>query len=226
MLDELVEMPNYDLSNCKIDPEGPGIGVHMFERVRPLTHYVGIDDTDGTRTVNGLVMEGADDRLRQIQWVRIQSCGTIHATGLPVQATTAQALADASEPFDVEVASCTSVMKEWAVKIQALLRANVVRADPVLPPRHIRRQAGRGQGLRMDTPVRIVRWCKFAPQSDSGDGPGEVRDKHWWVRGHVRAQWYAKKAVHRAIYIGPHVKGNPSAPLHRIPVVHKVVRGP
>lgn len=45
---------------------------------------------------------------------------------------------------------------------------------------------------------------------ETGLHPGD--DGHWWVRGHVRAQWYASEQAHRLIWIAPHIRGNPEAP--------------
>lgn len=36
---------------------------------------------------------------------------------------------------------------------------------------------------------------------------------HWWVRGHIRSQWYPSLQAHNVIWIAPYIKGNLSGPL-------------
>ena len=59
-----------------------------------------------------------------------------------------------------------------------------------------------------------------------GKSTGEKKewDKHFWIKGHVRAQWYQKTEEHKPILIAPHIHGNLEAPLHRPPVVNVVRR--
>lgn len=100
---------------------------------------------------------------------------------------------------------------EMACRMQALLEAKVVVVeDAKLPRSHT---AARKQRPQMDATVRCVRWRK-AERKSVGGGTELVRDKHWYVRGHFRNQWYPAAGIHRLKYIKPHVKGNPEAPLH------------
>lgn len=52
-------------------------------------------------------------------------------------------------------------------------------------------------------------------RSGSGTGGGGSREWHhrWLVRGHWRQQWYARRGVHRPVWIAPHIKGPDGAPV-------------
>ena len=60
--------------------------------------------------------------------------------------------------------------------------------------------------------VRVVKLRR--PAGSTGAGTGD-RDYHhqWIVRGHWRQQWYPARAVHRPVWIAPHVKGPEGAPM-------------
>ena len=74
------------------------------------------------------------------------------------------------------------------------------------------------------TQVRTVTFRQPRPDEVEGDHREIGRDKHWWVEGHLRAQWYPSIEKHALIWIYPHVKGDPDAPLHITPRVNVVSR--
>jgi len=72
------------------------------------------------------------------------------------------------------------------------------------------------KGKEVERPfVRVVQLrARINQQSDEHlSGAKKGKDGHWWVRGHLRAQWYAKEATHKLIWIQPFVKGDTSKPL-------------
>lgn len=59
---------------------------------------------------------------------------------------------------------------------------------------------------------------------DTGDGAGRRQYSHqWWVRGHIRRQWYASLGQHRLKWIPAHLRGPSDKPIKAsAPTVRKV----
>ena len=95
-------------------------------------------------------------------------------------------------------------MNAFFCRIQALLKARVVEIRQVGVERSVRRQAKRELGLDMNTTIRQVVWRKTISSGSGSKADKQMRDKHWWVQGHIRVQPYPREGVHRAIYIDDH----------------------
>lgn len=88
--------------------------------------------------------------------------------------------------------------------------------------RHRADRAARRERLRLEQPMpepelAVIQLRAREKRPDAtyfdaaGAHPGD--SGHWWVRGHIRAQWYATEQSHKLIWIAPHIRGNPEAPL-------------
>lgn len=101
----------------------------------------------------------------------------------------------------------------------AFLNSPYVEGAELRPSRGERREAERLTGVKPgdEASIRVVQ-LRAAPARDKPDsvraaGNDRGSDGHWWVRGHMRAQWYSSEQAHHVIWIASHVAGNPEAPL-------------
>lgn len=106
--------------------------------------------------------------------------------------------------------------RRWLQRL-AFLRSPYVESDQVRLPRAWRR-AMRAAGVTTDyadSPVHVVRLRRAAQQAvEAHAASRHVEWTHqWWVSGHYRAQWYPSKEAHEVIWIAPHLKGPPDAPV-------------
>lgn len=62
------------------------------------------------------------------------------------------------------------------------------------------------------SPVRIISLRRQAGERGNSETDREYVHR-WIVRGHWRRQWYPARAVHRPVWIAPHIKGPEGAPL-------------
>lgn len=110
-----------------------------------------------------------------------------------------------------EVAASGQVLKKLA-----FLASPYIDSQPRRLSRADRKLARRMSATSSEenTAVRVVALRATANQPKSEGEPGEGPERHhrWWVRGHIRAQWYPSLERHRPIWIVPHIKGPEGAP--------------
>lgn len=202
-----------DVPRARLDPEGPGYGVHVFESPHTPASLAVMRER---RAIRGHAVQIDDDRPAFTYLLRIAADGA--CTGLSpnnaAEVTGSAAVRFADHP----------VYSRLAVKLQAVLRAKAVVFTPGQAPRHLRRQSKRDLGVDMDTAVRVVTWRKAAPDGRKADGEGAGATVGFHrCRGHFREQWYPSKGRHGAIFIEAHYRG--SGPVKGVaarPVVHYV----
>jgi len=117
-------------------------------------------------------------------------------------------------PGDRYEPSSGATWLEDLLKREAFLRSPYVVRRPERVPAPIERKLrGKGAGPLPDVSVIDLR----RPTTEgAGEPTGRRYDRHrWWVTGHVRQQWYPSEKAHRLIYVQPHLKGPPDAPLKR-----------
>ena len=101
-------------------------------------------------------------------------------------------------------------------KMQALLKKEaLVHRTQRASNNKVRRQAKADKVPIITRMINVITWPKRVYASKSGDTM--ERDKHWWVKGHFKRQWYPAEGVHREIYINDYMQGNLDAPLY-VPV--------
>lgn len=97
----------------------------------------------------------------------------------------------------------------------AFLNSPYVERRPSRPDRASRREWEKTQ--KSPAPEILVVKLREPLPAFAKDAPhtGRVRglDGHWWVRGHIRAQWYPSLNAHKVIWIKPFMKGDVSRPL-------------
>lgn len=93
-------------------------------------------------------------------------------------------------------------------------------------PSRPERKALTRAGFQYEPEVHVVQLRARVPSNRDippNQQPGTAHWQHrWWVRGHFRAQWYAKEQAHKVIWIAPYVKGPDDAPIKS--AVYAVVR--
>ena len=215
MIEELIMLvqKSKNIEVCEWDIDGPGIGIHFFNRLaldgKP-TGLIGADDINKEHLIR-LVKITKEASI--VSAVELIDKGKYHKFDL--------FYTEENEKERKRPNSITNLL----IAMQALLKSKVIEIDEVKADRAFRRRAKK-QGQRMEHEVRVLKWRKVYAQSKStGDTRKIGEDKHWWIKGHIRNQWYPKKGKHHAKYIFPHIKGNRNAPLHvSVPMVNHVVR--
>ena len=230
MLEELDGMKTSgDMMQCSIDRDKIN-GIHVFASSWELTRFwkPGMKPTKFNFSAEPNSHKG-------IQAVRITN------SGIYFQASDVPDFPEGSKDWeDVEIDDFyekhysghlwtrvdlnTPVLQRLVCKMQALLGSKVLQVTEKLPPRQIRRRTERTAGARMDTPVKVVTWRKTKRAKGKSDDDKKEWDKHFWIKGHVRAQWHSSTKEHKPIYIAPHIHGDPEAPLYLPPVVNVVRR--
>lgn len=192
MVVELMAIPVAGDPKVAFDARGPGVGMHF------LTYRVG--------TALSSCPPGLADKVwwNDIADVELGE-DELGMCMLQITSDGSCALWQRGQPTFGPAAS------EMACRMQALLEAKVVVVEDAKPPRS--RTAARKGQPQMDATVRCVTWRQAVGKS-AGDGEESARDKHWYVRGHFRNQWYPARGIHRLKYIKTHVKGNREGPLH------------
>ncbi len=102
----------------------------------------------------------------------------------------------------------------WILKLVAFLNSKYVDSNPQRLPRGTRRAMKRvGQDKeRQEIAVRVVELrtkeaATASSEESEADGPARDWAGRWWVRGHIRAQWFPSTKTHKVIWIAPHLKG-------------------
>ena len=225
MLEEMSAFMGPDWSRISVDPDGPGFGVHVFERIRKITAYVYESNSYRWRRMS---LDTVDDGIQFIQVVRVCQNDTQVTSYSPQESLRF----DWNVSIGEKIAGLKRVEKiyhnepviwNWFKLVQCLLKSRAFDVQKESVPDRIRRQGRRKLGIDLDTQVRVVNWRKVPRSKVGATGDEAERDKHWWVSGHTREQWYPSKGKHYLKYIEPHVKGNMDAPLHR-PVKVNYVR--
>lgn len=106
----------------------------------------------------------------------------------------------------------------------AFLNSPYVGAERVRVSRPARRALTR-YGSEDDPEVRFV--ALRSPVPESGERPlptgkQTTYSRRWFVRGHIRAQWYPSEESHKLIWIAPYIKGPEDKPL--LNTIYKVAR--
>ena len=201
MVLELMAIPVAGDPKMAFDARGPGVGMHFLTyRVGTALSFSSPELADRVWWNNVADVELGEDELGMCM-LQIASGGSC-------------ALWQGGQPTFGPAAS------EVACRLQALLEAKVVVVEDARLPRS--HTAARKQRPQMDATVRCVTWRK-ADRKSAGGGAELAWDKHWYVRGHFRNQWYPAAGIHRLKYIKTHVKGNREAPLHTPPTDVNVV---
>jgi len=96
--------------------------------------------------------------------------------------------------------------------IWLLMQQPLAQEEPVHYDRAARRRAAR-EGRELP-PVRVITLRRARREgADTSTGSGREYHHQWLVGGHWRQQWYAKRQVHRPVWIAPYVKGPAGAPI-------------
>lgn len=96
------------------------------------------------------------------------------------------------------------------LKLLAFLASPFVAQDKISPSRQERRRAQRDSEHEIpEVSVITLRGEAAQSHADSrreGEGGTELTHR-FWVRGHIRAQWYPSVQRHQLIWIAPYIKG-------------------
>ncbi|PSK96140.1 hypothetical protein CLV63_11222 [Murinocardiopsis flavida] len=142
-------------------------------------------------------------RSRQARRVRPRH-GLLLSTTIRYLSPRAQALA-----FDEGSEVQRSVLAMWLLMGQTLSVS-----ERQAPDRATRRAVAREDpALGTDVSYIYLRRRRTVRDSTDSDAPGRNYRHQWWVQGHWRNQWYARRDEHRPIWISPHLAGPEDAPL-------------
>jgi hypothetical protein len=110
------------------------------------------------------------------------------------------------------------------LQLIAFLNSRYVKALPERLDRATRRQLARaGEPEKAEETVRVVDLRTIKQEaSKSAEGRQIDWSHRWWVRGHIRAQWYPSTQSHKLISIFPHLKGPEDKPIAE--KVYRVIR--
>jgi hypothetical protein len=112
---------------------------------------------------------------------------------------------------------------DMAIAMLAFLASDYVGKEQRRLPRQMRRHDLAAHSVLRDTLVHVVTLRQAVREAVTRDGPGRSLDEiRWWVRGHLRAQWYPSESAHHLVWIAPYLKGPEDAPLR--PHVRHVIR--
>ena len=235
MMEALSTMKMGDMSKCKLTVKRLR-GVHVLQTPMALTSLAGRDNRLKEDSQNRLYVDLiiVDDTTVSFQAMKIPQSTLDEINRI---SENLQNIADPREAimntlrhrsWDITTTLYENIptLHLTLLRIQALLSYKALEVSVSHAPRAARRRSIRENHGRMDTPVKTITWRKVKRSRSSTGQVIEERDKHWWVRGHVRAQPYPSEGpdVFHPKYIAPHVKGNTEAPLYSPPVVNVVRR--
>ena len=111
---------------------------------------------------------------------------------------------------EVEQNTLTSVLA-----MLSFLNSPYVSAEKQRIPRPIRRELARSKVAGVDTEptIHVVKLREVSTPNGIAHGTGREFRHQWWVRGHIRAQWFPSKKGHNLIWIQEYLKGPPDAPM-------------
>jgi hypothetical protein len=82
-------------------------------------------------------------------------------------------------------------------------------------PRPIRRALAKESAPNADPTIHVVKLREVSAPHGGAGGTGKEFHHQWWVRGHIRAQWFPSQKGHRLIWIQEYLKGPSGAPIIR-----------
>ena len=97
----------------------------------------------------------------------------------------------------------------------SFLNSPFVSAERERLPRPIRRELARAPAADTDPPIHVVKLREASTPNGGAGGTGSEFRHQWWVRGHIRAQWFPSMKGHRLIWIREYLKGPSDAPIIR-----------
>jgi len=102
----------------------------------------------------------------------------------------------------------------FILKCLAFLNSPYTVTERESPTRAERREWAHDNAGRPGPDVSVIKLR--VPEKEMGSvsaGGTKGRHHHWWVRSHLRAQWYPKDQAHKVIWIPPHIRGDLDKPL-------------
>ena len=95
----------------------------------------------------------------------------------------------------------------------AFLNSPYVSHDTERLSRTGRRSLERANVEQPDPTIHVVKLRQAPIRSNANGNPGRDYKHQWWVRGHIRAQWYPSLKGHKLVWIREHLKGPSDAPI-------------
>jgi len=102
-----------------------------------------------------------------------------------------------------------------ALAMLAFLNSPYISNDRQRLDRPTRRALAKASARSVDPIIHVVALREADTLHGVADGTGREFHHQWWVRGHIRAQWYASRNGHKLIWIREHLKGPNDAPIIR-----------
>ena len=98
----------------------------------------------------------------------------------------------------------------------SFLNSPYVENEKEILPRPIRREIARSSASGTEPKIHVV---KLREESTPGGAnvTGRKYKSKWWVRAHIRAQWFPSQKGHKLIWIREHLKGRSDSPM-----IHKI----
>jgi hypothetical protein len=97
----------------------------------------------------------------------------------------------------------------------SFLNSPFVSAERERLPRPIRRALKKTTAADTEPPIHVVKLREASTPNGGAGGTGSEFRHQWWVRGHIRAQWFPSMKGHRLIWIREYLKGPSDAPIIR-----------
>jgi hypothetical protein len=80
-------------------------------------------------------------------------------------------------------------------------------------PRPMRRALIKGAFKHTDPLINVVELRSVATPHNGTNESDRTYHRQWWVKAHIRAQWYPSMKGHQLIWIQEHLKGPENAPM-------------
>jgi hypothetical protein len=157
---------------------------------------------------DGMMMAHDSENNVVVFWIGvIPETGSVHANMLGTLRVGTTWPDDYSEQ---EQSTLTRVLA-----MLSFLNSPYVSTERERVPRSIRREMERSKVANLDTEPRIhvVKLREVSTPGGFAHGTGREFRHQWWVRGHIRAQWFPSKKGHNLIWIREHLKGPHDAPM-------------
>jgi len=95
----------------------------------------------------------------------------------------------------------------------AFLNSPYISTDRERLDRPTRHSLARASVRDVDPNIHVVKLRESSTPSGVGNSTEGKFHHQWWVRGHIRAQWYPSRKGHKLIWIQEHLKGPNDAPI-------------
>ena len=116
-------------------------------------------------------------------------------------------------PDDYDADSNEQAAVGYVLKMLSFLNSPYVLSNPERLGRQTLKELKRAKVEQLVPPIHVVK-LRQAPIRSNANGNPEREYKHqWWVRGHIRAQWYPSLKGHKLVWIREHLKGPSDAPI-------------